>query len=70
MGEAARRLRRERGLTQKELALRMGVPQSWVSNIESGQRRLGLLEALDFCSALSFELAHLVTIYQEGTNAR
>ena len=33
------------GMTQVELADQLGVPQSWVSNVESGSRRLDIVEA-------------------------
>lgn len=37
--------RAEMGMTQVELADQLGVPQSWVSNVESGSRRLDIVEA-------------------------
>jgi transcriptional regulator with XRE-family HTH domain len=38
---------RERaGLTQQQLAKRLGKPQSFVSNYERGQRRIDVLELL------------------------
>jgi transcriptional regulator with XRE-family HTH domain len=38
LGEAVRRRRRELGLTQEELALRSGLHQRWISNVENGKR--------------------------------
>jgi transcriptional regulator with XRE-family HTH domain len=38
--------RRQSGLTQEELAKRLGKPQSFVSNYEKGQRRVDVLEML------------------------
>ena len=35
------------GVTQVELAKRLGKPQSWVSNVERGNRRLDVIE---FCA--------------------
>ena len=44
--------RRDAGLTQIELANRIGKPQSFVSKYESGERRLDVVEFIDVCSAL------------------
>lgn len=41
------------GLTQQEVAKKIGKPQSYVSKIESGERRLDVIE-----------LAELLKIYQ------
>jgi transcriptional regulator with XRE-family HTH domain len=39
--------RRSAGLTQIELSARLGKPQSWVSNVERGHRRVDVIE---FCA--------------------
>jgi transcriptional regulator with XRE-family HTH domain len=39
-----RQLRHEAGLTQVQVAARLGVPQSFVSKYESGERRLDVVE--------------------------
>ena len=39
-----RQLREEAGLTQADVAGRLGEPQSFVSKYESGERRLDLVE--------------------------
>ncbi len=49
-------VRSEAGLTQAELARRLGVPQSFVSKYENGERRLDLLEARKVCHALGTSL--------------
>ncbi len=45
-------LRHRRGLTQRELARALRVPRSWVSNIETGDRRIDLVEVCWVCEAL------------------
>ena len=40
------------GLRQVDLAHRLKRPQSYVSKIESGERRLDVVEFLDFAAAL------------------
>ena len=39
-----RTLREEAGLTQRELGERLGKPQSWVHNCETGNRRVDVTE--------------------------
>lgn len=45
-------LRKQRGLLQQEVADRLGRPQGFVSKVESGIRRLDVVEVLDFLRAL------------------
>ncbi len=44
--------RRRAGVTQQELARRLGKPQSFISAYENGQRRIDLLEFLRITEAL------------------
>ena len=44
-------MRAKAGLTQRELAAVLRVPHSWVAKVESGERRIDLLEFAWFCSA-------------------
>ncbi|MHB1034060.1 MAG: helix-turn-helix domain-containing protein [Pirellulales bacterium] len=44
--------RKTRGLTQVEVARRLGKPQSFVSKYERGERRLDVVEFLDVAKAL------------------
>lgn len=47
--------RQSKGLTQTEIATRLGKPQSFVSKYESGERRLDVVEFLEVCQALSIK---------------
>lgn len=47
-----RAIRESAGVTQVEMAQRLGKPQSYVSKYESGERRLDVLEFADVCDAL------------------
>ena len=40
------------GLTQIDVAGRLGRPQSFVSKYESGERRLDVVEFLEVCTAV------------------
>lgn len=50
----------EAGLTQVELADRLGVPQSFVSKCETGERRLDVLELRHVCTHLNTSLTAFV----------
>jgi transcriptional regulator with XRE-family HTH domain len=39
------------GLTQEEIAGRLGRPQTWVSKCELGERRVDFVEIEDFAAA-------------------
>ena len=45
--------RQKNNLTQKEVATRLGKPQSYVSKYETGERRLDIIELLDACKAIN-----------------
>jgi transcriptional regulator with XRE-family HTH domain len=52
VGQCLEAVRQQSGMTQTELARRLGKPQSFVSSYESGQRRIDLLEFLCIVAAL------------------
>ena len=51
-GDALRTLREDVGLTQEQLARKLGVPQSMISKLEHGERRLKVDEAFAYADAL------------------
>jgi transcriptional regulator with XRE-family HTH domain len=44
-----REVRERAGLTQRELAARIGQSQWWVARSETGSRRLDVAEFVEFC---------------------
>jgi len=50
----------EAGLTQEEVAKRLGRPQSFVSKYETGERRLDILELRGVLAALGLPLKEFV----------
>jgi ribosome-binding protein aMBF1 (putative translation factor) len=54
---ALRAARRRTGLTQVDLADRLGETQSFVSKCERGERRLDIVEVRSFCRAFGVSLA-------------
>jgi len=47
--------RKEQGLTQEDVARRLGKPQQYVSRYEVGERRLDMVEFLDAASVLGVD---------------
>lgn len=60
-----RRLREEKEITQAALAERLGVPQSFVSKIETGERRLDVLELREVCTALQIPLKRFIQLLED-----
>ena len=52
--------RKTAGLTQAELAARFGRHQPFIANIESGQRRVDLVELLDLADAIGLDLHRII----------
>ena len=52
--------RLDRGITQEELASRLGVGQGIVSKIETHERRLDLIELREICLALGISFPEFV----------
>ena len=59
--ERLRARRLELGLTQQELAERLGLHKQFVSRVELGERRLDVVEFADLAFALDIDLGRLVT---------
>ncbi len=61
-----RSLRKEAGVSQTELATRLGVPQSFVSKVESGERRIDIVELRRICVALECSLGHVIALFERN----
>ena len=55
--------RRAAGVTQVEVAARLGKPQSFVSKVERGERRLDVVEFTTWAQALGADPIDLYTSY-------
>src|SRR6185369_6618249 len=58
--DGLRQARRDAGLTQTDVARRFGAHASFVSKIESGERRLDVVELAAFCRVYRIKLADFV----------
>lgn len=56
---ALRQIRRAQGITQVQLSSRLGKAQSYISNIERGERRLDVIEFVALAVALGLEPTEL-----------
>ncbi len=45
-------MRKSKGITQQELANRLDRPQSYIAKVETGERRLDVIEFIEWCHAL------------------
>jgi len=59
VGENIRRYRREKGLSQAEMANRMGVDRAYISGLELGQRNPTVITLWHAAQALDVEV-HLL----------
>ena len=58
--DALREAREGAGLTQAQVAEQLGVYASFVSKVESGERRIDVIELTHFCAAYGVELVALL----------
>ncbi|KAF1720922.1 helix-turn-helix domain-containing protein [Pseudoxanthomonas wuyuanensis] len=60
-----RALRTDAGLTQTELSAALHRPQSYVSDVERGSRRMDLLQLREFCNACGQSLTEFVGEFEQ-----
>jgi transcriptional regulator with XRE-family HTH domain len=69
LGERLRRSRKARDMSQADLATMLGLPQSWVSELETGKRpHLDANTLARFCMALDVSADYLLGM-TDATNA-
>jgi transcriptional regulator with XRE-family HTH domain len=59
-----REMREQAGMTQVQLATRLGKPQSYVSKVESGERQMDFLEVRDYCVACKRDFTEFVAMLE------
>lgn len=57
--------RKEAGITQAELALTLGKPQSYVSKFERGERSIDLVEFLQIVRAIGSDAHRIIDLVNE-----
>ena len=58
--EKLRKARKEAGLTQVEVAKKLKRPQSHVSNVESGQQRVDVVELQNFAKIYNKDINYFI----------
>ncbi len=53
-------MRQRAGLTQRDLAARLGLRHTWIGKSEQGERRVDLLELFAWCRACGEDVVGLV----------
>jgi transcriptional regulator with XRE-family HTH domain len=61
--ELLKEARAAKNLTQADLAKSLGLPQSYVSKYESGERRLDFIETALVCEALGITVEDFASSY-------
>lgn len=64
-----KRHRIQAGLTQVECSTALGRPQSFMSDVERGSRRLDIIQLRDLCHVLGFDLPTLVAEFEQKIKA-
>ncbi|NYE31126.1 transcriptional regulator with XRE-family HTH domain [Rhodanobacter sp. K2T2] len=60
-----RELRTTAGMTQVDLSTALQRPQSYVSDVERGSRRMDLLQLREFCNACESSLTEFVDEFEQ-----
>ena len=69
-GKCLSQIRREQGITQVELAKKLGVPQSFISKVETGERSLRVYEQFVYADALGITVETLVRMLHGRTSVQ
>src|ERR1044072_6705615 len=64
-----RGVRVEAGLTQSELASRLGTDQTFISKYESGERRLDILELREVCQVIGIDFIAFIRRLDKDLNS-
>ena len=70
LAELIAQYRRDAGLTQAEVARELGRHQPFITSIENGQRKVGVVEFLQLARIIGFDphaaLAQIESVVDEG----
>lgn len=70
LASAVRERRRELGVTQEELALRSGLHQRWISNVETGRRNPSYANLRRLAASLDLRASELLARAENLEEAR
>jgi transcriptional regulator with XRE-family HTH domain len=58
--------RKNAGIRQVQLAKKLKRSQTWIARLESGERRLDVIELIDLAEAIGFNAPAIVAIVQQS----
>ncbi|MFV0929999.1 helix-turn-helix domain-containing protein [Pseudomonas jessenii] len=61
-----KKYRKEAGMTQVQCSKALERPQSFMSDVESGTRRLDIVQLRDLCQVLGIGLADLIEEFEKS----
>ena len=70
LGVAVKRRREELGFSQEQLALRSGLHQRWISNVETGKRNPSYSSIRRLAAALDLSSAELIARAEQAEGGR
>ncbi len=62
--------RKTKGMTQADVAVALGRPQSFVAKYENGERRIDVVEFVDIATALGVSTADLLSKIESADDSR
>jgi transcriptional regulator with XRE-family HTH domain len=65
LGQYIRDTRASAGMTQAMLAAALAKPQSYIAKIESGERRIDILEFIQICEAMNVNVNGAINYIKE-----
>lgn len=63
-----KRMRVQSGMTQAQCSAALGRPQSFMSDVERGVRRLDIVQLRDLCLVLKTDLTSFSNTYEQALN--
>ena len=58
--------RKHAGIRQVQLAKKLKRSQTWIARVESGERRLDVIELIELAEAIGFDAPGMVEAVQKG----
>lgn len=61
-----KRMREQSGMTQTQCSAALGRPQSFMSDVERGIRRLDIVQLRDLCQVMGSDLPTLINSFEQA----
>ncbi|KRW71254.1 DNA-binding protein [Pseudomonas sp. TTU2014-105ASC] len=64
--DVLKRMRMQSGMTQAQCSAALGRPQSFMSDVERGIRRLDIVQLRDLCQVMGSDLPTLIDSFEQA----